>query len=92
MEPLSQFDRPSPPRIAAPVHVIAMCTHLRAVRRIAARREARAHAEARLAGRPVRHARRRIDYGRLGSLLAGWSDAAGLARILVRNPATLYGF
>jgi predicted TIM-barrel fold metal-dependent hydrolase len=35
---------------------------------------------------------RRIDYGRLLSTLADWADGDDIARILVRNPARLYGF
>jgi len=35
---------------------------------------------------------RRIDYGRLMSALADWAEGDDVARILVRNPARLYGF
>ena len=34
----------------------------------------------------------KIDYGRLLSVLAAWADADDIDRILVRNPAALYGF
>jgi predicted TIM-barrel fold metal-dependent hydrolase len=34
----------------------------------------------------------KIDYGRLLSALADWADGDDLMRILVRNPAKLYGF
>lgn len=35
---------------------------------------------------------RRMDYGRLVSMLADWTDAAGIEHMLVRNPAALYDF
>ena len=45
-----------------------------------------------VAGEPARAEYRRIDYGQLLSALADWADGDDLARILVRNPAQLYGF
>jgi predicted TIM-barrel fold metal-dependent hydrolase len=35
---------------------------------------------------------RQIDYGGLLSILADWAEPDEIARILVRNPAKLYGF
>jgi predicted TIM-barrel fold metal-dependent hydrolase len=35
---------------------------------------------------------RRIDYGRLVSVIADWGDAEDIHRMLVSNPAKLYGF
>jgi hypothetical protein len=35
---------------------------------------------------------RRIDYGRLVSVIADWGDAEDIHRILVSNPTKLYGF
>jgi predicted TIM-barrel fold metal-dependent hydrolase len=43
-------------------------------------------------GEPPHADYRRIDYGRLLSELAEWAEPDDIARILVRNPATLYGF
>jgi predicted TIM-barrel fold metal-dependent hydrolase len=41
---------------------------------------------------PPRVAYRRIDYGRLVSVIADWADAGNIDRMLVHNPAKLYGF
>jgi hypothetical protein len=42
---------------------------------------------------PPAHAQyRRIDYGRLVSVIADWGDAEDMHRMLVSNPAKLYGF
>jgi predicted TIM-barrel fold metal-dependent hydrolase len=46
----------------------------------------------RVDGEPPHVDYRRIDYGRLLSVLADWADGDDIARILVRNPAALYGF
>jgi hypothetical protein len=35
---------------------------------------------------------RKLDDGRLMSCLAAWADLSTLRRILVANPARLYGF
>ncbi|HEY2136458.1 MAG TPA: amidohydrolase family protein [Xanthobacteraceae bacterium] len=43
-------------------------------------------------GEPPHSEYRQIDYGRLLSALADWADADDIDRILVRNPAKLYGF
>jgi predicted TIM-barrel fold metal-dependent hydrolase len=43
-------------------------------------------------GEPPHADYRRIDYGRLLSVLVDWADGDDIARILVRNPATLYDF
>jgi predicted TIM-barrel fold metal-dependent hydrolase len=45
-----------------------------------------------VAGEPPQAEYRKIDYGRLLSGLAAWADADEIDRILVRNPAALYGF
>jgi predicted TIM-barrel fold metal-dependent hydrolase len=45
-----------------------------------------------VAGEPPHAEYRKIDYGRLLSGLAAWADADDIDRILVRNPAALYGF
>jgi predicted TIM-barrel fold metal-dependent hydrolase len=46
----------------------------------------------RVEGEPARAEYRRIDYGRLLSVLAEWAEGDRLAQILTRNPARLYGF
>jgi predicted TIM-barrel fold metal-dependent hydrolase len=46
----------------------------------------------RVAGEPPHADYRRIDYGRLLSALADWAERDEIERIMVRNPATLYGF
>ena len=43
-------------------------------------------------GEPPHAEYRKIDYGRLLSVLAAWGDPDDIDRILVRNPAALYGF
>ena len=43
-------------------------------------------------GEPPHAAYRNIDYGQLLSVLAAWGDPDDIDRILVRNPAALYGF
>ncbi len=50
-----------------------------------------AHAHS-VEGEPAHVAYRRIDYGRLLSVLADWAEADDIARILARNPARLYDF
>lgn len=50
-----------------------------------------AHAH-QLEGKPAPAEYRRIDYGRLLSVLAEWAEGDHLAQILTRNPARLYGF
>jgi len=43
-------------------------------------------------GEPPHAEYRKIDYGKLLSVLAAWGDPDDIDRILVRNPAALYGF
>jgi predicted TIM-barrel fold metal-dependent hydrolase len=43
-------------------------------------------------GEPPHAEYRQIDYGRLLSVLADWAEGDDIDRILVRNPAALYGF
>jgi len=46
----------------------------------------------RFEGEPPHAEYRRIDYGRLLTELGAWAGGDDVARILVRNPARLYGF